>query len=300
MSNIITRNAQLDELPKLNAIWSTVFGDAGKDAFFRIFFDPNLCIVAEHNNTPVSMGYLVPFGNIVNENKSVPCAMIYAVATLPKFRSMGYGAIVVNDLISLAHTLDYPAVVLCPSDDSLFEYYSAKSKMQDWFYTDEYIVSSFINNTLLKSNSNTLVNTPPLIELTINEYRTLREELLNGITHIAHNLRTIEYQAELNKEYGGGFYRIGDACATIELQSDNTVWVKELLIPDIEDNSTKINGVNNALVAIAHSFPASEYVVRSPSKSGNGRRFGMLATSADLINRTKPNKFDAWYGLAFD
>jgi len=304
-SGTIIRNAKLSEVSKLKTIWEHVFGNVGKDEFFKIFFDPGLCVIAEHNNAPASMGFLVPFGDIVHcdtalDNSSIPgaptpCAMIFAVATLPECRSMGFGALVVNELIRLAHELGYPAVVLCPSDDGLFDYYSSRSEMHDWFYIYEHFINIVDDNAM--SNYKTVIDTPPLIKLTLSEYNKLREELLKDITHIRHDIRVLEYQAILNKEHGGGFYQIGNSCATIEFQSDGSVWVKELLISQILSAQAEImTDVNKIISAIMDAFPAQEYVIRSPSSIGKKRRFGMLTAN----NNIGSSEFESWYGFAFD
>ncbi|MCL2426553.1 MAG: GNAT family N-acetyltransferase [Oscillospiraceae bacterium] len=308
MSDVIIRNAHIDELSELKAIWETIFEDIGKEAFFSIYFKPDMCIVVEYNNTLVSMGYLVPFGDILCGKKPISCAMIYAIATLPECRGMGFGRLVVNELISLAHKLGYPVVVLCPSDDTLFEYYAKYTNMRDWFYTFEYRYKyadfSFFDDSDIETH------TFPLIRISINEYRKLRRKLLKKITHIDHDQKALEYQECLFKELGGGFYRIGNSCAAIEMQADSTVLLKELLVPVIKnrltgafdlvhDNPASNTEFASVLASIAHAFPDKEYIVRLPAAKRKGRRFGMLTTSDD-IDITKSENFEPWYGFAFD
>ena len=56
----------------------------------------------------------------------------------------------------------------------------------------------------------------------------------------------------------------------------------------------------DALASIINKFPAREYVVRSPSQIGKGRRFGMLATH-DISNIELCESTTApWYGMALD
>jgi len=267
-----------------------VFGSVGEEAFFIHYYEPKLCVIAEHDNDPASVGYLVPFGYIQYRQKSVPCAMIYSVATLPEYRGSGYGTAVVNKLIRQAHKLSYPAVVLCPIDDTLFGYYSKRANMCDWFYVNEQVFSSG------QVSSDSVL----LTEVTINEYNTQREELLKGITHIKHDLYTFEYQTMLCDELGGGLFRIGDSCAVVESQPDGAVWIKELLFPGGTDDFTSNPHLINALAAIAHNFPSSKYVVRTPSRIGAGRRFGMISLSDDLLAGLNDSTTSPWYGMAFD
>ena len=291
MSDIITRNPCINEIPELRSIWKRVFGSVGEEAFFIHYYEPKLCVIAEHDNDPASVGYLVPFGHILNGQESVPCAMIYSVATLPEYRCMGHGTAVVNELIRLARKLGYPAVVLCPIDEKLFGYYGKHANMYDWFYVNEQVFSS----ALVSSDS------VMLTEVTINEYNNQREELLKGITHIKHDFYTLEYQSMLCDELGGGLFRIGDSCAVVESQQDGAVWIKELLLPGGgSDDFTSDPHSIGALTAIANKFPSSKYVVRTPSRIGMGRRFGMIALPDDLQADLSDSTTSPWYGMAFD
>jgi len=268
-----------------------VFGSVGEEAFFLHYYDPKLCVIAEFDNDPASVGYLVPFGRILYGQESVQCAMIYSVATLPEYRGMGYGTAVVNELIKLARKLGYPAVILCPIDDKLFGYYGTRANMCDWFYVNEQVFSS----ALVSSDSVLLT------EVTINEYNIQREKLLEGIIHIEHDFYTLEYQSMLCDELGGGLFRIGDSCAVVEPQQDGAVWIKELLLPgSCTDDFTSDPHSINALAAIAYKFPSSKYVVRTPSRISMGRRFGMIALPEDLKADLSDSITSPWYGMAFD
>jgi len=308
MSDYMIRNARTDEEAQLRAIWRSVFGNIGEDAFFKIYFDPNFCVVVEHNNALVSMGYLVPFGKIATRKKPVPCAMIYAIATLPEFRNSGYGRLVVNKLINLAHETGYPAAVLCPSDGSLFEYYNKYTEMSDWFYIFEqkYKYADFS----VFDDNDVETHTFPLIKISAKEYYALRNKLLKKVSHISLDYNALEYQEMICKELGGGFYKIDNSCAAIEFQPDGSVWLKELLIPAgknrwsghsdlVHENLTSNIEFASIIASIAHAFPDKEYLVRLPAPVGKGRRFGMLAT-ANGVDFVKQESFEPWYGLAFD
>jgi len=291
MSKIITRNPKFDDVSALRSIWNKIFGSIGEDAFFRHYYNSGLCIVAEDEGVPAAAGYLLPFGHLQCGPDSLPCSMIYSIATLPEHRGKGFGSAVVNELISLAHKLDHPVVVLCPSEDDLFEYYSKRTAFGDWFYAFEQLI-----NEVPACESLFTLN-----EISVNEYHDMREKLLEGRIHIVHDLPTLEYQAMLSKELGGGLYRIDDACAAIECQPDGSVWIKELLLPSLPgDPSTSDSCYQKTIASIAEHFPAQEYVVRCPAKVGNGRRFGMLAYTKDLEAKMFLIDNYPWYGLAFD
>jgi len=291
MSEIIVRKPYISEIPALYDIWITVFGSIGLESFFKHFFDLKLCIIAEFNNSPAAMGYIIPAGDLIYDGESIRCAMIYSIATLPDSRSMGLGAAVVLSLISLANELGYPAVVLCPSEDSLFEYYKSFTGLCDWFYVNERIIHE----------SSIDANPARITEISVNEYFSLREKLLDGIVHIKQDLRILEYQALLCLELGGGLFRIGDSCAVVEYQTDCTLWVKELLTPEgIIDDLVSDSYAVQTMASIMKKFPAREYLVRSPSQINKGRRFGMLVIHENSYNALYESTTAPWFGMAFD
>jgi len=290
--NLFTRKPRLDEAGYLRHIWSTVFNDGDEASYFDYYFDPELCVVATHAGIPVSAGYLLPAGKIICGNISYPCAMIYGVATLPEYRSLGYAAAVVRDLLNLGREAGFSAITLCPSNDSLFEYYSACSELREWFYVYERKYISSPTSDLCGQNANekqvfrvtveTRVGSNQAIPKKIlpNAYGLLRETFLTGIFHIESDARALLYQKMLCQEFGGGLYRIdtsgGISCAIIEQQQHSTLLVKELLAPKgFEDD---------AISSIVTAFPSKEYIVRTPAPLCNSQftihnsQFGDMAS----------------------
>ena len=134
---IITRTPRNGEMQALRRIWRSAFGAADESAFFGFYYAPEFCITAVCDDSPVAAGYLLPSGRLVCGGQSVPCAMVYGVAALPEYKSRGFGAAVTRELISLGRRTGFESIALCPSDDGLFEYYSARTALRDWFYVCE-------------------------------------------------------------------------------------------------------------------------------------------------------------------
>ncbi|MCL2820094.1 MAG: GNAT family N-acetyltransferase [Oscillospiraceae bacterium] len=291
MNEIIARNPCLNELPLLYNIWDSIFGKIGRESFFRLFFKPELCAVAEINGSPVACGYLVPFGDIKDSKGSASCAMIYSVASLPEHRGLGLGSAVVNKLNSIAGEVGFAATVLCPSEDRLFNYYN-KLGFFDCFYINEVSYkNNALNHTPLKAS-----------KIPAEQYISQRDTQLSGLSYIKYDVKIFEYQELLCEETGGGLYRIGDFYAVVESSPDNTLWFKEFLYPGIKESlSPDDNTINNVISTISQLFPADEFILRFPSKPGEGRRFGMLAAQDNIrsLNRTV-NDFSPWYGVSFD
>ena len=274
-------------------IWKTVFGGAEEeDVFFTHYYDPELCAAAIHDGAPAAMGHLLHAGSFISGEDVFPCAMIYAVATLPQLRGHGFGTAVVNKLISAGLGTGYGAVALCPAEDSLFEYYKSRTDLRECFFVREQILD---NITPTPDDGH-----PALSELSSDEYSRLRASLLSDVPHIAQCPRAISYQSLLCRLYGGGLFRIetpfGAACAVVEKQADGAVWIKELLTPP---------GVSSLslIPSIAAAFPAPEYLVRTPACPSDTepgvRRFAMLAASCGLME-SFPATASPWLGMAFD
>jgi hypothetical protein len=141
-----------------------------------------------------------------------------------------------------------------------------------------------------------------LTEVTAFDYETIREKLLKGSVHIKHDNCTLEYQTLLCKEFGGGLYQIGDACAVVERQQDGAIWVKELLTPDdpLYSGRGSSSAYNDAMAAIMDKFASHEYVLRTPSLNQTGCRFGMLAAPEKLMDAINKTGIAPWFGMAFD
>ena len=294
------RLARLSDRKALQDIWRAVFGDTDDeiDTFLKFYFDPQMTVIATSDGIPAAIGFILPSGHFCDSGGSVPCGMIYAVATLPEFRGRGIGASIVRELISIGRSAGIGAIVLHPAEDSLFEYYSDRSGLKTWFYMSER------KYTRSPPGAKAIGLTP----VADNEYRAVREKLLSGIPHIEFDSRALSYQAELCHRCGGGLFSAetsyGPACAIVEIETGGAVLIKELLAPD--------KSAEDIVSAIISKYPASEYRVRSPagfdSRGSEARRFGMLMLSSEkrvapIATENPPYPPETvlpWYGPAFD
>ena len=313
MQNQHIRKATSNDINALQNIWSIVFDYTDMALFFESFYAPELTLVYEKENKIIAMGFLLPVGNLLlKQDDCVPCAMIYAVATLPESRGLGAGSSISAMLIELAQAQGYTAVVLQPADDDLFGFYSKHTKMREWFYGTEYITSP--NEADFARVPNNLDDIKSE-RISTAEYIKIRETLLADIPHIKYNFNTVDHQKKLCDLYGGGLYKFttshGDACAVIERQSDELVCVKELLCPKISDLETIQTVYNRIISNIAFNYPATQYIIRTPINNEltvalNSesviikKRFGMLTLTNDKQYEIHNKNALPWYGLAFD
>jgi len=264
------RHPRSEDIPVLKSIWKSVFEEDDYEVFFQHYFDPEFCFVADGDgDRPAASGYLFPAGRLISDNTSVPCAMIYAVATLPEYRSRGFATAVVTALITTGRAAGFHAIALCPAEDSLFEYYSARTKLQDTFFNMEYKLTAQPASG----------NLPDLIQTDPEEYGRLRSRLLAGIPHLEPDIRALFYQEELCSRRGGGLFRAdtpqGTSCAIVESYPDDSVLIKELLSPS--------GDISNIFPAIAAAFPAAEYIVRIPAQSAGMQNSGPEEHGAVII-----------------
>lgn len=304
----ILRKAKASDLDALYSIWSVSFDSLGAAIFFDSFFNYELSHVVECENEVVAMGYLLPVGElIISSGSSIPCAMIYAVATLSEYRSHGFGSAISKELINTARKSGYPAVVLCPANDKLFDFYSNNTEMKEWFYATEYTFKA--PSTGHKHSQ--------FKKISATDYMILRERFLTSIAHIKLNLRAIEYQSKLCSILGGGIYQVetslGMACAVVERQSDDLIHIKELIFSDnMQNSNSHQNQLQNIASDFLLEFPAKECKIRTPAMNETDNissanvtnkstgKFAMLALPHDLQKETNNKTTSPWYGLAFD
>jgi len=287
----LIRLSKSEDLPFLHQIWEEVFASPDKDLFFNYFYKLERCVVAQINKEICAMGFILPAGYFVHRDASFPCSMIYALATLPKYRKNGLGAKIVSELVLQSRKSGYPVTILCPSSDDIFNYYKAKTEFKEGFY---------INSRNFKSPPASPSSNTQISELSAEVYVNLRNQKLTGKSHVLFELDAVVYQEKLCRFTGGGLYRVDGngwfGILAVEKLSDDAIIIKELLCPREHEDK--------ALFAISSIFPGCEVTVRTPvdfnSKSDENlvRRFGMI--SSCLFEIQDLNLKDAWYGFAFD
>jgi predicted N-acetyltransferase YhbS len=266
------RLSRSGDIPALRELWERVFHDTADtiDALFDEYADDARIAVAEVDGKLAAAAYLLPVGEFVAEDGTrTPCSMIYAVATLPKYRGMSLGLAVTRELVRSAGESGHVAV-LCPAEESLYDYYK-KCGFCACFTEREVAFAA----TGEREASAELV--PP------EEYAALRERFLTGVPHVAQDARVFRLQSRWNARSPSGLYRIMRAgetvgCAVLAV-TDDGARVPELL-GDIEFGAAAIMSV----------LGAETLTARVPDVRGN--RAGM-AVGLSGVN-------GAWYGLALD
>ena len=271
MSDISVRRGISSDAPALKALWCSVFGDSDAfvDTFMETFFDSSVCVLVEVGESLAAMGFLLPVGFLRSPYRDdIPCGMIYAVATKPSMRGKGYGEAVTRGLLDAASEEGSDAVVLCPAEESLFDYYSQRVGLESVFCCTEERISI------------APLSAVPLRRVTAAEYIVIREKILKDTPHITFDERCFEYQERIGDD--GGLFTAdcgeGETCCAAVEVCNGAVRIVELL-----GDGEKL------LHAIVQKFTAENYFVRRP---GQDKRFGMVNAGISVQN--------AWFGLAFD
>lgn len=312
-NEITTRCAvPLDE-PALRALYQTVFGDddAATDLFFKTWFEPELAVVADNGNIPVSAAFILPVGQLVlpedeclkKQPDQFACGMLYAIGTLPEYRGRGLGEAVTRAAATRAMACGYNAVVLRPAEPGLFDFYAGRCGFQPFFAAAE-----------AAYEAHELKTSEPLYALRAvspGEYRLQRQACLRGSAYIDASECSLAYQRQLSVSSGGGLYAVYNrnkiqdnanpavgcanpavGCIIVE-RSEGLVEVKELLLRGARS-------VEQAMAAVAAQFPAAKYRVRTPCDGSEPRRckpFGMIVPFDGIESIGQTAK---WYGPAFD
>jgi len=297
------RIAKNDDISSLHEVWKKVFASTDEMLFFEYYYPKGRCIIAQSDGVVVSMGVLLPCGNYLHNKNTYPCAMIYALATLQEYRERGLGSAIVRKLLELGRSAGYPVTILCPSGDSVFQYYLNNTEFAECFCINEIILP----DSFPKSNE------APITQIDPREYLNLRNPLLSGTAHVAMDYHAINYQHKLCTLYGGGLYRVDfnekTALAGIEKISDKELLIKELLCPP--------ELLQESISVITAKFPCDEYIIRFPAPKDvipdsrdysdiftplrvRTRKFGMIAATDAIRYSIADEKCTAWYGFAFD
>jgi ribosomal protein S18 acetylase RimI-like enzyme len=184
------RLAEPRDREALIEVWRVCFGDDAREItqFFEHFGEKLVSVTAEIDGVPAGAGHLFPAGSlIIPPRRKVPCAMIYAVGTLPEYRGRGVGGSVTRALTERGGRAGYGAIALSPAEDGLFAFYEEKASFHTVFYAED------------AREQGDFIPVPVVPA----EYRALRERILRGALHIDFDERALAYQQLLCRASGG-------------------------------------------------------------------------------------------------
>jgi len=124
-----------DDFPQVWDIWQACF--SGDESYVRFFWDNcfPMCrgLGREEDGKLAAMLFMLP-GTL---DEQLGAEYVYAVATLPEYRSQGYAAELTSRAAEVARSEGKAALCLCPATDSLYDYYGKQGFMPAFRKRDE-------------------------------------------------------------------------------------------------------------------------------------------------------------------
>ena len=151
----------------LKALWKTVFGDEDGyiNSFFELLYKPGMARVSTDGDRIVSAAHILSLGELTDGDSSLPCSVIYALATLPEYRGQGRGRRVLEDAVKSSSG---PTLIV-PAEPSLFDYYKSSG------------FTAYFNAVELSGPDTGEDLEGSVTHATVRGYAALREELLRGV-----------------------------------------------------------------------------------------------------------------------
>lgn len=277
------RTAYPSDVPELKKLWRLCFEDDPDyiDRFFEDLFLPEHMVVCAHGSNPVSMVAFLPC-TLRTPTGDTPCAYLYAMATHPGYQGRGLG----QTLLRFAYDYGrkeqgWTGLTLVPADQGLFRFYG-KTDYRTAFYYQPVIW-----------NGGAAPDSSSVSPVSPEEYRQLRELLLEKVVHLDHSLPFLSHLDREAKLTGGGLFRLElpggtPGCAVLEQTTPGHWCAKELLAPEPL--------LQEALAALAAHRNCHTLTARTPAgRSNQARPFGMACWPDPL-----PDFSLAYLGLALD
>ncbi len=285
------RQGRTEDREELIRLWQAVFGDRLDyiKGFFASYGQPDHIMTGWMKGQLAAAIYQVPMGGMSFPDGSLlPASITYALAAWPQFRNRGIGSAVMRAAIQTDFDRGFVCNSLCPAEDSLFPYYTARIGYRDCFYLREICL---LTGKVPEGRGS-------LHPAGAEEYNNVRNHFLRGGFFMQFDTTGICYQQRLCADTGGGLFLLdtpaGSGCAACEYAEDGTLLVQELLCPE--------EALLWGMGLLVSALPAPALRVRTPaflgeSLGGQVRRYGqMLCRDGD----TSFARLTGYYGFGFD
>lgn len=293
------RLANKNDTEQQKNIWKLCFGDP--DSFIELYFSDRYkadeTALLLHNGHIASMLAMLP-ANVVNSGgERHNAAILYAIATHPKYQGRGYAGRLIEFSNGLLAGKNIQISILTPAGESLYQYYQ-RLGFKTGFYLNETVLSSaeLLTDTKKPSRGGFIV-----YSVKAHDYNRRREMLLAGKPYLSYNDEEIAYQKMLSIKSGADIYALDcenvQGCAAVERINSDTVLVKEILLPP--------GYISDGINQVAGLLPAKSYILRMPvflghHYGGKTRPFAMYKETRQC-NTLISSEAELYYlGFAFD
>ncbi len=289
------------DIDRQKQIWKNSFGDDDSyiDFFYDNFYKPENVMVLLEEGKIASMTVGFPVRLSLPDGTGLSIMYLYAFATDAEYRGKGYGSRLMGFIDEHLEQTGFDAAAVVPGSEGLFDYYRRLGFKEAFFISEKVIPSGELPGWPSaydpeRVNGGILSATPP-------EYNIVRNRMLSGSAFMQYTDSMVEYQKGLSLKTGADIYNLWingiEGCAVVENTGNDTVLVKELLLPEGQ--------LDAGLSLIADILPAERYILRQPvfyaGYPGNRiRPFGMIKSYGSDFSDLSELQKDSYLAFAFD
>lgn len=247
------RPAKPEELEREKELWKLCFGD--DDAYIDYFYEKRPItdtLVLLEDGVLWTMLALFPVEVVLPDGEKLKSAYIYALATHPDVRKKGFGRFILSYVDFYLKEQGMDCVTIEPAEAALHRFFSSAG-FSECFALRKVEMMNYMAGK--RTEGDTMESVSPA------EYRAIRERLLAGNLYVSYDEDVLDYQRGVVQNAGGGLYRLMvdgvEGCACAEFTAEETVGVKELIIPTPQ--------MPRAAALLADELSAVRYHIRTPA-----------------------------------
>lgn len=288
------RTSRPDEMSQLKSLWKKAFGDEDRyiDWFFDCCYEAERFLVVVDDERVVSMLCLLPLEVRAPDGDIASSRYVYALATDPDCRKLGYGRELLNYTDFFLRGTEIDCLTVVPAEPSLHRFF-ATTGFSPCFSTRKLELMDSMIEQPHEGDSITAIESQV--------YSDIRCDQLKDLKRVSYPDFLIKYQKGLSEMSGGNLFRIEVdgvvGCASVEFIDEDSVLAKELVIPS--------KYMSRAVAQIAKLLPARRYHIRTPA--GWDGIAGSYTQPFGMLKWYNPHKKKEWFdvvygymGLGFD
>lgn len=287
------RPAKPEEMAREKELWKLCFGDDDTyiDYFYRKRPIEDTLVLLE-DGVVCTMLALFPLEVVLPEGRRLKSAYIYALATHPDARKKGFGRFILSYVDFYLKERGMDCVTIVPAEADLHRFFETAG-FSECFTTRKVEMLDYMAGS--PGEDGCIETVSPA------EYRAIRERLLEGTLYVSYGEDVLDYQQGISALGRGGLYRLTadgvEGCACAEFTGEETVGVKELLMPKEQ--------LPAAAALLAQTLPAVRYHLRTPGfwdglPGSYSQAFAMVKWYDPALEQTWRDQSRGYMGLGFD
>lgn len=291
------RLAQRGEIDRQKEIWKLCFGDEDKyiDFYYANRYQEDDTVLLLQEGEIAAMLTIIPVKMVTPDNRSIDAAVLYAIATHPKYQHKGLATQLMDFTNQYLCSNNIAFSLLVPAEKQLFDFYHQQGYREGFYLREIRITREMIATLPIQDACQGRIS--PIMPT---EYNRRRNEQSAGRLYIKYTNEDIAYQEKMSQQSGAGLYALDFAeiqgCAAIERLTTEKILIKEILLPE--------EFLIVAIKQLAQLLAGEEYFVRTPAYLGEDlggtiRPFGMFKACRDITGGITPKAL-GYLGLAFD